>query len=283
MGEFTIGSFRHDGLEFRTVVAGAGPAIVFLHGGHSRADHFRGVMERLAPRFRVVAYDMRGYGRTGADARPITHEDWAGDLIACLDHFGLAQPGIVGWSLGASTALEAIGNNPGRARGLVLMGAPRPARRFDRAVFQRRIDIVAAGGGAAEVVAETFSHIAQTMSPLTRERRPEVVDSVRRELLAEDPRLLAKLVEAYGVEADWKVVLPKVRCPATFLVGDADTATPRDGAEELASLMPDATVRIVPECGHYYAAEQPAAVAEMIAEALAPAAAPSDQSAAPAG
>jgi 3-oxoadipate enol-lactonase len=271
MVDFRGGSFRHDGLEFRTIEAGSGPPVVFIHGGHSRGEHFRGVMARLAPQYRVIAYDMRGYGATGADARPITHQDWAGDLIACLDHFGLQAPVLVGWSLGACTALEAIAGHPDRARALILLGAPRPARRFNRAVFQRRIDIVEAGGGAKEVVAETFSHIAQTMSPLTRERRPEVVESVRQELLAEDARLLPKLVEAYSTEADWKAILPNIRCPATFLVGDDDTATPEDGAAELASLIANATVRIVPECGHYYAVEQPERVAAMIAEILAPA------------
>jgi 3-oxoadipate enol-lactonase len=271
MVEFKDGGFRHDGLRFRTLEAGAGPPIVFVHGGHSRGGHFRQVMERLAPDFQVFTYDMRGYGATGADERPITHQHWADDLIACLDHFKLQSPFLVGWSLGACTALEAIAHAPHRAQALILLGAPRPARRFDRAVFQRRLDIVDAGGGAAEVVAETFWHIAQTFSLLTRERRPEALERVRQELLAEDARLLRQLVDAYSVEADWDAILPNIRCPATFMVGDADSATPRDGAEQLAALIPKATVRIVPGCGHYYCVEQPATVSAMIAETFRPA------------
>jgi 3-oxoadipate enol-lactonase len=267
MSELTVGKFLHDGLSFRTLVGGSGAAIVFLHGGGSCASNFRSVMQQLSAEFRVIAYDMRGFGETGADARPLTHQLWAGDVAACLDHFELRQAFLVGWSLGAAVALNAASRYPERVEGMALLGAPRPNRTINLAVFRRRLDIIANGGTTAEVVAATFDEIRQTFSPWTLEHRPEALAQVREEHLAHDVTLMSKVVDGYGSQPDWNEVLAKVRCPVTLIVGDADRATDRAGAEELAHQLSHAKLRTVPNCGHYYAVEQPDRVAEMIAEA----------------
>lgn len=262
------GRFQHDGLNFRTFSAGAGAPIVFLHGGGSRASNFRAVMEQLSAEFFVIAFDMRGFGETGADvARPITHQDWADDVAACLDHFRLGQAFLVGWSLGATVALNFASQHPERVRAMALLGAPHPDRPINRALFQRRLEIIAGGGTAADVVAATFDMIAKAFSPVTLDHRPEALEQVRQEHLSHDVALAATLVEAYASRPDLHTILPKVCCPVTLLVGDADQTTNLAGAEELQRRLADATLRMVPHSGHYYAVEQADTVARMIAEA----------------
>ncbi len=79
---------------------------------------------------------MRGFGETGADARLLTHQLWASDVAACLDHFELRQAFLVGWSLGAAVALNAASRYPERVEGMALLGAPRPNRTINLDVFQ---------------------------------------------------------------------------------------------------------------------------------------------------
>ncbi len=268
MTTLTPETFTHDGLCFRTFAGGAGDAIVFLHGGGSRAGHFLGVMERLAPDFRVIAFDMRGFGETGAHpARAITHQTWADDALACLNHFGLETCTVVGWSLGAAIALNLASQHQARVSAMALLGAPHPARRIDPAVFERRLRIIADGGTSADVVAATFEATAQAVSPWVRTHRPEAVERIRQEHLSQDVTLAARLVDSYASRPDLTAVLPKVLCPVTLIVGQDDPIAPLAAAEELKRRLVHATVRTVANCGHYYAVEQPDTVVGLIAEA----------------
>jgi pimeloyl-ACP methyl ester carboxylesterase len=263
-------SFRHDGLDFHGIAAGSGPPVVMLHGGGSRASSYAAMMGELADRFRCLAYDMRGFGDTGAPpGRAITHTLWAEDLGACLDCNGIERTFLVGWSLGATVALNYASRYPDRVRAMALLGAPHPNRPINRALFQKRLDVIADGGDAAAVVAATFPAIAAAFSPWTATHRPDAIAQIRAEHLAQDVRLAAAVVEGYASRPDLHAVLPRVACPVTLLVGDADRTCDRAGAEELARRLPQATVRVVADCGHYYPVEQPEAVAAMIAAAFA--------------
>ena len=119
MTDLNAHDFQHDGLTFRAFAAGTGAPVVFLHGVGSRASNFHDVMRPMASDFRVIAYDMRGFGATGAPPdRDITHQLWADDVAACLDHFGLQSAYLVGWSLGATIALNFASQHPDRVRAM---------------------------------------------------------------------------------------------------------------------------------------------------------------------
>ena len=263
------GFFTHDGLRFRTFEAGRGAPIVFLHGGGSRASNFHQVMERLAPQFHVIAFDLRGFGETGADMdRPITHQIWAEDVGACLDYFGIAKANLVGWSLGATIALNFASQFGAHVERMALLGAPHPDRPTNRALFEKRLNIIAGGGTAADVVAATFEGIAHALRPWVHQHRPEALEQVRQEHLSHEVKLAAKVVDGYTTRPDLNALLPKVQCPVMLIVGDADRTCDLAGAQELQRRLAHATVKIVPDCGHYYGVEQPDSVARAIAEAF---------------
>ena len=101
--------------------AGTGPGVVCLHSNASSSSQWRALMDRLAPRFRVLAADAYGAGRSPpwSAERQLT----LGDEVTLLepvferagDHFAL-----VGHSYGAAVALVAAVRHPGRIRALVL-------------------------------------------------------------------------------------------------------------------------------------------------------------------
>ena len=85
---------------------GSGPAVVLLHGGLGNAGNFgHQVPALLARGYRVIAVDSRGQGRSSWDGRPFSYDQFAEDLVAVLDHLGIARAAIVGWSDGACTGL----------------------------------------------------------------------------------------------------------------------------------------------------------------------------------
>lgn len=262
-------NFQHDGLRFAGLAAGRGDPLVLLHGGGSRASNFATLMAHLSKDFRVYAYDQRGFGATGAlPTSDITHQAWANDVDAFLDHIGTKRAFICGWSLGATVALNYASLRPERVIALALLGAPHPNRPINRALFKRRLDLIASGATAASVVEQTFSTIAQSFSPWIRANRPEAIEQVRQEHLSHDIKLAARVVEGYDTRPDFNEILAKMKCPVHLFVGADDKNCDLSGAEELQRNLEQADITIVPDCGHYYAVEQPEAVARLMSAAL---------------
>jgi pimeloyl-ACP methyl ester carboxylesterase len=94
------------------------PPIVLLHGATFRAEDWENIFPRLATRYRVIAYDARGHGKS-AHATSYAIGDFADDLLRVIDTVG--GPAIViGHSLGGATALVAAAKRPAAVRALVL-------------------------------------------------------------------------------------------------------------------------------------------------------------------
>jgi 3-oxoadipate enol-lactonase len=103
-------------------IAGQGQPLVLIHG--FALDHrlWDEQFRDYARRFRVLRYDLRGFGRSDPPTagQPYQHAD---DLRALLDHFQIDQAYLVSLSLGASVALNAALSFPSRVGALVLVDA----------------------------------------------------------------------------------------------------------------------------------------------------------------
>ncbi len=101
--------------------AGSGPAVVCLHSSASSSGQWRALMERLAPRFRVIAADLYGAGKTEPwpHARPMRLDAEVAVLRPVFDAAG-DRFHLVGHSFGGAVALKAALADRGRLRSLVL-------------------------------------------------------------------------------------------------------------------------------------------------------------------
>ena len=120
--------------------AGLGPAVVCLHSSASSSGQWRGLMDRLAPTFRVIAVDLYGYGQSPAwsGRRPFSMDDELALLEPVFRSAG-ERFHLVGHSYGGAIALKAALAHTGRIASLaifepvlfsiLLAGRPRAARR----------------------------------------------------------------------------------------------------------------------------------------------------------
>jgi pimeloyl-ACP methyl ester carboxylesterase len=109
---------------------GRGDVVLLVHGlGSSGADWAFQILP-LAERFRVIAPDLRGSGRSSAARGPFSVAQFAADLWALLDALDIEHAHLVGFSLGGAVALEMALAQPARARSLVTINSL-PSYRID--------------------------------------------------------------------------------------------------------------------------------------------------------
>lgn len=104
-------------------VVGSGPlTVVLTHGLAASGETWRGTVERLAARFRVLTWDLRGHGQSQAPEGPYAIADLAADLAAVLDDAGTERAVVLGHSAGGVIALQFALDHPERTAGLALVG-----------------------------------------------------------------------------------------------------------------------------------------------------------------
>ncbi len=104
--------------------AGGAPPIVLLHGLSANAAEFGGLISAgLSPRFRVVAPDLRGRGRSAKPESGYGMTDHAGDVLALMDALGLERVVLGGHSFGAYVAIYVATHAPARVAKLIVIDA----------------------------------------------------------------------------------------------------------------------------------------------------------------
>ena len=118
-----------DGINTHYYEAGAGEALILLHGGGAGADSFgnwRGCLARFAVHYHVYAVDMVGFGCTDKpDPQDYSYTQQARNehIIAVIETLGLASVNLVGNSMGGSTSMGVAIERPDLVNKLVLMGS----------------------------------------------------------------------------------------------------------------------------------------------------------------
>ena len=118
-----------NGLNMYFETRGSGQPMILLHGGLGSGEMFGPVLPVLAEQHQVITPDLQGHGRTADIDRPIDIRLMADDIAALIDHLGLEQPDVVGYSLGGGVAFQTAVKYPGQGPPARFNVRPHPARR----------------------------------------------------------------------------------------------------------------------------------------------------------
>lgn len=114
------------GVRIRYVDHGAGTAVVLVHGFTASIEPAwieTGILPSLARDYRVVAFDLRGHGKSGKPHDPRAYDEMGLDAIRLLDHLGIQKAHIVGYSLGGIIVAKLLTTHHDRFLSAVLGGA----------------------------------------------------------------------------------------------------------------------------------------------------------------
>ena len=121
MSQRTTGYAPVNGLRMYYEVHGTGRPLVLLHGGLMTIDlSFGDIWPELATDRQVIATELQGHGRTADIDRDIELRYLAGDVAALLDHLGIGQADVLGFSLGGGVALQLALDQPDRVGRVIL-------------------------------------------------------------------------------------------------------------------------------------------------------------------
>jgi pimeloyl-ACP methyl ester carboxylesterase len=241
---------ERSGLGFHVQVMGAGPPLAMLHGllVGSLATWYFGAAPRLARRYRVLAYDMRGHGLS---ARPPAGYDLAtlaADLGELLSMAGDGPAVLVGHSWGALTALRFALAQPERVARLVLVEAPLPPSRLPE------LDAFLAAA-PSEQLAALPAPLAAAVQGGSRQGR-KLLEQVR--FLTVESSLLRDL----AAEPDFPDhLLARVACPTLCVYGRGSGCLP--AGERLARVIPGAELALL-DGGHFLPAENAAGLSALL-------------------
>lgn len=256
-----------DGLRVHVIVRGRGRPVVLIHGNGTMAEDFDicGLIDRLAARYRVIAIDRPGFGRT---QRP-RHRVWTASAQAALVHRVLdalkaERPLILAHSWGTLVALAMAAEPRHDLRGLVLLsGYYFPEPRAD--VSLARPLALPGVGDAARALVPNAVNRAMTEQSFRRVFRPQPVPArfISRfpvEIAASPTQLRAATEDAATMNAAAGLLqrhYPRLALPVAILTGDADAIVDASAQSvRLHGTLPESTLKVLPGIGHmiHYAA-----------------------------
>jgi 3-oxoadipate enol-lactonase len=223
---------------------GRGPAILLLHSTPGATQSFFPLAKALSSRARVLVPAMPGYGpspRVEPYDLGRVREMIEDELLSR----GVRSCAVVGHSGGTYRAFMMALAGRIRVEAMVLLGALAGLDETGRNQYRQLSAAVRAG---AVDLGALYTETA--VGPGFAKRHPERMREILTALDACPSVVLADEFGAFAESTDLRQELGRVRCRVLLRVGEADQYTPPAWSEALAASLPDATVQVVPGCGH---------------------------------
>lgn len=232
------------------------PALALLHSGVGDSRQWDPLLPLLSPRYRIIRFDARGFGRSPRPTAPFT---LLSDLIAVLDHLGVERAGLVGCSQGGATSIDLALAQPHRVTGIVLLGPGLTGYLFPPDLdFYRKGDALIAKRDVDGLVALVGNRWAAAGII------PPIEDELR------------TLVQGWFEPNDFKKPDPpaadrleEVSVAATLMVGDLDFPPLVKLNRQIAARIPGCRLIWLPGADHYPQYRAPDEIVAAIDETMA--------------
>ena len=278
-----------DGGSLHLVERGTGRPLLLIHGVTLQAGVWAPQLHLLADRYRVMAMDVRGHGRSRAGTDGLGRKAAARDVAAVLSYFDLHDAVIVGHSMGGMILMEFAGDFGDqlaqRVAGLVFMntavhrllppGALPVAQALGRRV-RRRFE----SGRPVPQRPMGDDDLSWMLARLAFGGRPSgrAVDQLR-SFIGQVPQSTSLPSWIDILDHDARDALRATPTPSLVLVGSRDLLTPVHAARRIASNLAGSRVEVLAGAGHQLMQERPVELARLIDEFVA--ALPAEAHAAP--
>jgi 3-oxoadipate enol-lactonase len=247
---------------------GAGPPVVLLHGYPLNHKMWAAQIEALSPLCRVIAPDLRGFGKStlaeGDAAGGVSMAQYAADVAALLDAIGVTEPVILcGFSMGGYILWQFVEQFPDRVKAIV----PCDTRAIADSPEAREGRLKSADEVADTGVEPIISAmLPKLLSEQTRETRPEVVAELTALMRDSSPAAIGAALRGMADRPDVTGKLANITQPALVMVGAHDAISPPEEMRGIAEKLPNAKFVEIGGAGHMTTLENPQAVNAALVE-----------------
>ncbi len=244
-----------NGAQIYYETAGEGQPFVMIHAGVADSRQWQNEFEYFAARFRVVRYDMRGYGKSEPVAGDFSH---LRDLNALLAYLHIEAPLVLmGCSMGGGIAMDFALTNPTRARALIMVGSgpsglaldvPKPAGADE---VEAAIEAAFKAGDldrVAEIETQIwFDGIGRTPAQVNQAMR-KLAYAMNRIVLAHASKNLGKRLPDAEIPAAKR--LDVLHVPVLTIVGEHDLPYLLAAADHMKEHIPSARKVLMQDAAH---------------------------------
>jgi pimeloyl-ACP methyl ester carboxylesterase len=208
--------------------------VLLLHGGLVSSDYWSFQVPSIAKTHKVIVVDSRGHGRSSMSQQPLSYELMASDIIGLMDYLKLDRTSVVGWSDGGIIGMLLAIQHPDRMDKLFTFGS-----NYNRSGYKSEPGDSIMAKRFMSQVQENYRRLSPT---------PEGFFKLR-----------SALTKMYGVEPDLKPEdLKKIQEPTIIACGEYEQFIKREHFEELARIIPNAKLVVIPNVGHGGPVQDPA-------------------------
>ena len=228
--------------------------LIFIHGFPFDKSSWQPQMESLKTTHRVIAYDIRGFGKSTADNEKTSMSLFADDLIKLMDALEIDKAVACGLSMGGYILLNAVNRYPDRFKAIILSDtqciADSPEGKEKR---YKTIEHIEAGG--LNDFAEGF--IKNVFCQESLDDKKELVQRIKTVVLTTSPETITGTLAALAERSEMGTSLSKITVPALILCGKEDKVTPLAQSEILHQHITGSTLHGIAQAGHLSNLEQP--------------------------
>ncbi|MFM9368839.1 alpha/beta fold hydrolase [Streptomyces sp. Da 82-17] len=227
------------------------PPLVLIHGHPFDRTMWTPQLATLAPEFRVIAPDLRGYGASTVVPGTTPLDVFARDIEALLDRLGVQRLVLGGLSMGGQIVMECVRLFGDRVTGLVLADTSPVAETDEGRAWRRALAERLLSEGMKPYADEVLHKMVAPHSA------PEVQDHVHRMMCGTDPEGAAAALRGRAERPDYRALLARTTVPTLLVVGAEDAYTPVSEAEALHAALPHSTLRVIEGAAHMPNLERP--------------------------
>lgn len=227
----------------RIYAAGSGSDVVMLHGWGSRAMVFTTLIKHLSERYRVTAVDFPGFGGSEEPGEVWGVEDYASWAEALFQKLDIKNPLLIGHSFGGRVSLILASRL--ELHGLVLIGTPGLILPKRRKVSKK---------------ARAFQRVKKLASLLPPSLKERLIEKAVQKYGSIDYRNASPLMREVMkkvLSQDLKEYCSRVSQPTRLIWGETDQETTLEVAEKMNELIPNSTLKVLDESGHFPFIDKP--------------------------
>lgn len=214
---------------------GEGKPLLLLHGNGEDGSYFKNQTEHFSGRYRVIAVDTRGHGRSPRGTAPFTIEQFADDLKCLMAELGIGKAVILGFSDGANIAMRFVLRYPDMTDALILNGG-----NLDPSGIKRSV----------QIPIELGYRITKLFAGKSEEAKKHM-------------ELLGLMVNEPNIRPE---ELRSIKAPTLVIAGTKDMVK-RSHTELIARSVPGAKLAII-EGDHFIASKEPERFNRVVGEFL---------------